>query len=99
MLSGCMQGVKLEFNVFSKIWDAYKHIWEIDREDTINTFLKNKPKLKDFEDELYKYKMAKSQLTTEKSEYRYGSIMIDTTNLKETIGQVCHQLLLFRTDC
>ena len=71
MLSGCMQGVKLEFNVFSKIWDAYKHIWEIDREDTINTFLKNKPKLKDFEDELYKYKMAKSQLTTEKSEYRY----------------------------
>ena len=70
MLSGCMQGIKLEFNVFSKIWDTYKHIWEIDREDTINTFLKDKPKLKDFEDELFKYKIAKSQLTTEKSEYR-----------------------------
>ena len=71
MLSGCMQGVKLEFTVFSQIWDVYKHIWEIDREDTIHTFLKNKPKLRDFEDELFKYKLAKSQLTTEKSEYRY----------------------------
>ncbi len=70
MLSGCMQGVKMEFTVFSKIWDAYRHVWETDREDTITIFVKKKPKLKDFENELHKYQMAKSQLTTEKIEYR-----------------------------
>lgn len=70
MLSGCMQGVKMEFTVFSKIWDPYRHVWEIDREDTINVFLKKKPQLKDFENELHKYNMAKSQLTTEKQDYR-----------------------------
>jgi dynein heavy chain len=91
MLSGCMQGVKMEFTVFSKIWDAYRHVWEIDREDTISVFIKRKPQLKDFENELHKYKMAKSQLTTEEPEYRYGSIMIDCHNLKETIDMEVKQ--------
>jgi hypothetical protein len=27
-------------------------VWEIDREDTISVFVKRKPNLKDFEDEL-----------------------------------------------
>ena len=93
MLSGCMQGVKMEFTIFSKIWDPYRHVWEIDREDTINVFLKKKPQLKDFENELHKYNMSKSQLTTEKPEYRYGSIMIDCKNLKETIGELVIRLL------
>ena len=35
--------------------------------------------------------MAKSQLTTEKPEYRYGSIMIDCKNLKETIDMEIKQ--------
>ena len=44
-------------------------MWEIDREDTIGAFVKRKPVLKDFENELQKYNMAKSQLTTEKTQY------------------------------
>ena len=63
----------------------YRHVWEIDREDTITVFVKKKPNLKDFEDELVKYSMAQSQLTTEKIEYRYGSILIDCAHLVETI--------------
>jgi hypothetical protein len=59
----------------------YRHVWEIDREDTISVFVKKKPNLKDFEDELVKYSMAQSQLTTEKIEYRYGSILIDCAHL------------------
>ena len=47
--------------------------------------------LKDFENELQKYNMAKSQLTTEKTEYIYGSIMIDCENLKETIDMEIKQ--------
>ena len=34
-------------------------------------FIKKKPVLKDFEDELQRYNMAKSQLTTEATEYRW----------------------------
>ena len=60
-------------------------MWEVDREDTISVFVKKKPNLKDFEDELVKYSMAQSQLTTEKIEYRYGSILIDCAHLVETI--------------
>jgi hypothetical protein len=56
-------------------------VWEIDREDTISVFVKKKPVLKDFEDELCKYSMAQSQLTTEKIEFRYGSILIDCAHL------------------
>ncbi len=69
MISSCMQGIKLEFNQFNRVWERYKHVWEVDREDTITTFVKRKPVLKDFEDELQKYNMARSQLTTEKVEY------------------------------
>lgn len=57
----------------------------MDREDTISCFVKRKPILKDFENELQKYNMAQSQLSTEKTEYRYGSIMIDCAMLRETI--------------
>ena len=91
MLSGCMQGIKMEFSVFSKIWNPYRHVWEIDREDTIAGFVKKKPKLKHFEDELSKYNMAKSQLTTEKLDYQYGSILIDCKHLKETIDMEISQ--------
>jgi len=85
MISSCMQGIKLEFAQFSQIWERYKHVWEVDREDTITSFVKRKPALKDFEGELQKYNMAKSQLTTEKTEYRYGSILIDCATLGQTI--------------
>ena len=80
-----LQGIKLEFNAFNRIWERYKHVWEVDREDTIVTFVKRKPVLKDFEDELQKYNMARSQLTTEKVEYVYGSILISCSTLRETI--------------
>ncbi len=63
------------------LFDRYRHVWEIDREDTISVFVKKKPVLKDFEDELCKYSMAQSQLTTEKIEFRYGSILIDCAHL------------------
>ena len=80
-----LKGIKLEFNAFNRIWERYKHVWEVDREDTIVTFVKRKPILKDFEDELQKYNMARSQLTTEKVEYIYGSILISCSTLRDTI--------------
>ena len=79
------KGIKLEFNAFNRIWERYKHVWEVDREDTIVTFVKKKPTLKDFEDELQKYNMDRSQLKTEKVEYIYGSIMISCSTLRDTI--------------
>lgn len=91
MLAGCMQGVKLEFSGFVNIWNPYRHVWEVDREDAIATFVKMKPRLKDFEDELSKYNMAMSQLTTERPEHCYGSILIDCRTLTETIDMEIKQ--------
>ena len=85
MISSCMQGIKLEFNQFNKVWEKYKHVWEVDRDESISVFIKKKPVLKDFEEELQKYNMAGSQLTTEKTEYIYGSILINCVNLRGTI--------------
>ena len=72
----------------------YRHVWEIDREDTISVFVKKKPNLKDFEDELCKYSMSQSQLTTEKIEYRYGSILIDCAHLVSRLLLLLLLLLL-----
>ena len=36
----------MEFTHFVRVWDNYRHVWEIDREDTIATFVKKKPKQK-----------------------------------------------------
>ncbi|CAB4063578.1 DNAH [Lepeophtheirus salmonis] len=91
MLANCMQGIKLEFSGFVKVWESYKHIWEIDREDIITAFIKGKPILKHFEAELHKYSMAKSQLTSEASTYQFGSILIDCACLKETIDMEIKQ--------
>ena len=93
MISSCMQGIKLEFNQFNRIWERYKYIWEVDRDDTIAAFIKQKPVLKNFEDELQKYNMARSQLGTERTEYRYGSILIDCVSLRDTIHEEIKQWL------
>ena len=46
---------------------------------------KTKPRLKDFEEELHKHKMTKSQLSTEKDEFRFGTILISTKDFKKTL--------------
>ena len=58
------------------IWERYSEVWTLDREEYVDELARKKPKLKDFEEELYKYKMTTSQLSTEKDEFRFGSILI-----------------------
>ena len=46
---------------------------------------KTKPRLKDYEEELHKHRMTKSQLSTEKDEFRFGTILISTKDFKKTL--------------
>ena len=85
MLSSCLSGLKLELSHFQSIWDKYSEIWTIDREESIADMSKTKPKLKHYEEELHKYKMVKSQLTTEKDEFRFGTILVSTKEFKTTL--------------
>ena len=85
MLSSCLSGLKLELSNFQSVWDKYSEIWTVDREEFISDMSKSKPKLKHYEEELHKYKMIKSQLATEKEEFRFGTILVSTKEFKSTL--------------
>merc|ERR1712155_388797 len=85
MLSSCLSGLKLELSNFQSVWDKYSEIWTVDREEYISDMSKSKPKLKHYEEELHKYKMIKSQLATEKEEFRFGTILVSTKEFKSTL--------------
>ena len=85
MLSSCLSGLKLELGHFQSIWEKYSEIWTVDREEFIADMSKSKPKLKHYEEELHKYKMTKSQLSTEKNDFRFGTILISTKEFKKTL--------------
>ena len=91
MLSNCMSGMKIELSHFQSIWERYSEVWTYDREEYVDGLAKKKPKLKDFEEELHKFKMTKSQLSTEKDEFRFGSILISTSAFKATLDNELQQ--------
>ena len=85
MLSSCLTGLKLELSHFQSIWKKYSDLWNIEREEYIAEMGKTKPRLKNYEEELHKHKMTKSQLSTEKDEFRFGTILISTRDFKKTL--------------
>ena len=91
MLANAMSGMKLELTAFQSIWQRYSEVWTYDREEYVDEIARKKPKLKDFEEELHKFKMTKSQLSTEKDEFKYGSILISTSEFKETLNNELQQ--------
>ena len=91
MLANCMSGMKLELTQFQTIWERYSEVWTYDREDYVEDLAKKKPRLKDYEEELHKFKMTKSQLSTEKDEFKYGLILISTSEFKTTLDNELQQ--------
>ena len=91
MLATSLSGLKLELSDFQKIWENYSEIWSKDRDFFKEELLVKKPKLKDFEDELHKFKMIRSQLSTEKEEFFFGRILISTKEFKKMLDDEIHQ--------
>ena len=56
VLSTCMKGLKLELTQFKSIWKKYSEVWTVDKEQFIEEMGERIPKLKEYEQELNKYK-------------------------------------------
>ena len=84
-LSSCLSGLKVELTHFNARWKKYRELWEIDREDFLHEFVKQKPSIYDFENELKKYNLKEAEVTGEPAEYRYGQMMINNVSFKGTL--------------
>ena len=82
---------KVEMTEFKSIWVKYSEIWMHDRVETIEEFMKSNPKLSDFEDTLYKYKLIKAQLAGEKEEIKIGRILVSCKDLIRTLNDEIQQ--------
>ena len=60
----------MELSHFNQRWQKYKELWEVDREEFIVYFLKDKPSIYDFENVLKKYNLIEAELATEEDEFR-----------------------------
>ena len=56
MLANCMSGMKLELSQFQMIWERYSEMWTVDREEYVDGLARKKPRLKDFEEDLHRYR-------------------------------------------
>ena len=91
LLTTTLANQKLELTSFKSNWDKYSEIWMNDRDESVEQFLKKKPKLNDFEDVLYKFKLIKSQLSGEKDEVKVGRIRISCSEFKRTLNDEIQQ--------
>ena len=85
VLSTCMKNLKLELSQFKAIWKKYSELWTTNKDEYIITLAESSPKLKDYENELFKYKKIESELSDEKDFFRYGTILISTIQFKKTL--------------
>ena len=84
-LSSCLSGLKIELSNFSSRWKKFKDLWEIDREEFLHDFVKQKPSIYDFENELKKYNLIEAEVEQEPNEFRYGQMLINNVTFKETL--------------
>ena len=84
-LASCLSGLKVELVNYGMRWKKYKELWDIDREEFLHDFLKQKPSIYDFENELKKYNLIEAEVAQEPKEFRYGQMLITNVSFKETL--------------
>ena len=89
--ASALSSQKLELAEFKNTWSRYSEIWLNDRDESIESFIKSKPRLVDFENELQKYRMIKSQLKTENNQFLTGRILISTIEFKKILDMEIQQ--------
>jgi dynein heavy chain len=78
MLSTVVNSQKKEVMTALEIFSNYQIIWKGDREQTIKDFLKNDPKLSEFEAQILHYKELERRILLEPESYSIGAIAIVT---------------------
>ena len=91
ILTSSLSGLKLELAQFQQVWEKYTDIWNLDREEYKDQLLRSKPKLVDFEDDLHRFTMIMSQLSSEKDEFQLGRILVSTTAFKKILKSEIQQ--------
>ena len=85
ILAVCMKGLKLELVQFKAIWRKYSEIWTTNKDQYIFELAESNPKLKEYERELFKYKRIEAEMSREKDEFKYGTILISTKDFKHNL--------------
>ena len=91
ILTTTLSNQKVELASFKTTWEKYSEIWINERDETIEEFMKKKPKLSDFEDVLYKYKLLKAQLAGEQEEVKVGKILVSCQEFIRTLNDEIQQ--------
>ena len=91
ILTSTFTNQKIELSSFKTTWEKYSILWLNERDETIEEFMRNKPKLTDFEDTLIKYKLIRAQLVQEKDEIKIGRILVSCKELKRTLNDEINQ--------
>ena len=84
-LASCLSGLKVELVNYGMRWKKYRELWDIDREEFLHEFLKKKPSIYDFENDLKKYNLIEAEVAQEPNEFRYGQMLITNKSFKETM--------------
>ena len=91
ILTTTFSNQKIELAALKATWEKYSELWLNDRQETIEEFMKKKPKLSDFENILYHYKLIKAQLDGEKEEVKIGKILVSCKEFKRTLEDEIQQ--------
>ena len=91
ILTTTFSNQKIELASFKATWDKYSELWTKDRQETIEEFMKMKPKLSDFENTLYHYKLIRSQLDGEKEEVKIGRVLVSCSEFKRILEDEIQQ--------
>ena len=91
LLSSSLSTFRLNLFEFKVIWEKYAEVWTVDKQTFAKDIIYNKPKLKEFEDYLHKYKMIKSQLSSEKEEFFFGRFLVSSKKLKKMLETEANQ--------
>ena len=63
-------------------FDVYEGIWRVEREDELQKFMKQEPRLGEFEAQIVHYETLEKEIAAEQLFYKVGPIALFTGNLQ-----------------
>ena len=78
MLSSTISSAKGLISQSLERFKVYEHLWSLDREGHMKTFLEGKPGLSEFESEIKKYMELEEIITEEEEELTVGALTLET---------------------
>ena len=86
-----MSSTATELQKYLSYWDKYKPIWEMDKESYVRRYAKANRSLKNYNDDVTKYREQQSDIQNENHNNTINFIQIDCTLLKTSLVNHCVQ--------